>query len=289
MSHETVKIAGSLKDQAAELLGGKNVTPARMAALLEELAQLRAITGVTPEPEAAAPPEPEPVTAAERPPGDDDDDDDKDPEFEDLVNEPAKRAELPVFTDPRDAAMAAMAKLIEGLTLKVEQLNRPATEKDKAEAREAGLLPPSIQAPPLGFTGPASWPRGKWFPSPLGPRGLEAKLCPCATCAGGTQHHWYCVICKGGPFHYATPCKEHHEGARHPFFTKSHFGAGQVWGISHACCSKPCMDDYLGRLGVIAGVNDHEGPRSPMQTMEPAGAPGTDAEPQRPLVATTSD
>lgn len=293
MSHDTVKIVGGLKERIRTLLGGQNPTPKRVEALLDELEQTRAIVGIAPTAEQPKPPEPEsdPAPPPTPPPVPQAvaDGDFEDLELEDVVTDPDEPERLPEPQDPRDAMMQRlmlqnnlMMKQIQNLGQVIEQMKKPATAQDIADARSEGRLPPVVSAPPLGFTSgePGTWPIGEWFTSPLGPR-VWMKVCAC--CGKGTWHHWYCCICKAGPFHYMTPCKIHHDAMRHPFYTKNHFGPGQVWGVGHACCSKPCMDDYLARMGVVAGVNEVEGAR---------GMPGpgeAQGEPQRPVTALTSD
>jgi hypothetical protein len=73
--------------------------------------------------------------------------------------------------------------------------------------------------------------------------------CDCAECAGGRIEHWRCCICKRGPFRYTV---------KSPFFIKPWLAPGGVRGIAHNVCSEPCRIAYLGVLGRVPGVNDHE-------------------------------
>jgi hypothetical protein len=274
MSHETVKISGSLRDRVVRLLGGKNPTANRVESLLTELEQARALRGegtFVPDP-----PDPPPLSEEETAALLDEADHGAATHFEEppTVVPAAPTSELELLREQNRILLEGM-KLLEK---KVDALGKAPTLTPE-EARAGGqLLPPSVAAPPLGLTGPAAWPIGEWFVSPLGPR-VYVKICEC--CGRGTQHHWYCCVCKSGPHHYQSVCRDHHDPQRNPNYIKNHFAPGGVWGISHSCCSPLCYMQYMNFLGVIPGVNDAEPPSvQPMAQLPMPGAPPVPANAQ---------
>lgn len=302
MSKTNVKITGSLKDRVQALLGGSNPTPKRLESLLDELEERRQVDKApglddrgpedpmvaTPSPDFMAgkraaepfPPLFEPgdtiaAVALERDPAPD-----REPE-----SEPEPKQQHLHDDDIRLAESVEVKLLREQNQLLMRHLEAIEKKLDTIvvkpeDAREgASLLPPAgSMAPPLGLTGPASWPKGEWFSSPLGPR-VPHKVCDCHRCSTGVLHHWFCNVCRSGPHHYQVVCREHGEGQRNPTYIKNHFAPGGIWGISHNACSPLCYMQYLSQMGVIAGVNDAE-PRS----MPPApGQPSEIEDVRRPL------
>ena len=84
---------------------------------------------------------------------------------------------------------------------------------------------------------------------PGAPSPRRYKVCQCRSCSPTRRMHWYCCICGGGAYLYAS---------RVPFFTKNWYEPGGIRGLAHHCCSEPCRVDYLRQIGVQPGVNDHE-------------------------------
>lgn len=287
MSKETVKVTGAIKDRVMRLLGGANPTPKRLDALLEELEVRR---------ETASPSAGEPVPSIAT-----DDDDpltriletgptlEETPEAvaaEVAYNEEEAEPDPPsappeVVESARDVELRLLREqnqlLMRHLGVIEKKLDAMAVSAEAARPGASLLPPPDAVAPPLGNTGPASWPIGEWFNSPLGPR-VPYKLCSCERCTSGVLHHWYCVVCKGGPHHYQVVCREHGEGQRNPMYIKNHFAPGGIWGISHNTCSPLCTMQYMSMMGVVAGVNDAE----PRAIPVPGQAPGPE-DVRRPL------
>ena len=282
-----IQVKGTLKDAVTDLLGGKNPTERRVQALLEELAQRRAKDG-------------EPLP----PVGPDEDEEDDEPiERPDLVAGPAEaldpQAEIERQIERSDPpqvhaapplagafTLSPVEKLLleklEALSGELKDLKAGALSPEEIEAKaiKEGKLPAvPVQAPPIGLTGLHDLPIGKWVTSPLGPK-VPYMICGCGRCTPYRLHHYYCVVCKKGPYHYQQ---------RYPHFKKDWMAPGAVWGISHCCCSEQCRLQYLSSIGVVAGVNDHEPLRSAVNDTVPL-LPGEDRpEPTRIAVAPGSD
>lgn len=246
----TVKIRGNAEDKARALLGGDNPTPARVASLLDELEQRRALTdGPTPE-------RTDTMETTTAPP----------------QGWEAERAQLLEEKRQLAAQNAQTLELLRSLEGKVNELAaaRPTIEDSERAIAASKLPPPGASAPPLGLNGFTALPVGKWIESPLGPK-VNFKICGCGRCTPSRLHHWFCCICKSGPHLYQQ---------RYPHFTKLWTASGGVWGINHHACSEPCRMSYLASIGVTPGLNDHE----------PPSAPAEDGQaPDRPAVAHDSD
>jgi hypothetical protein len=237
-----IKVKGALEEKVRGLLGeGKNLTERRIADLLTELEQRRALADATPDPNDSERPvptaEPNPVPA-------------------------------PVVGNS-DPEKDALYKVIAGLEAKIkENAQTPAKEMDQEIG--AGRLPlPSAQAPPLGLTGLGDIPLGKWITSPIGPK-VPYIICGCGKCTHARLEHWYCSVCRSGPHHYKQ---------RYPHFSKNWMYPGGVWGVNHTMCSENCRMSYLSQIGVVAGVNDHEPLRGDIEggdPLRPVTAPDSD-------------
>lgn len=244
-----LQVKGTLVDKASELLGGANVTERRLETLMDELRNRR---------EA-------------------DMKDEKD-NLKGMVVVPPVDAEPAADEDAAEAddtpdvgtGNEALLKIIRGLEAKVEELNRTRAAGDKDQEIGAGRLPlPNAEAPPLGLSGLGDIPVGKWVVSPLGPK-VSFIICGCGTCTVNRVHHWYCVVCRSG---------RHHFQQRYPHFQKNWMAPGAVWGISHQVCSEPCRMQYLGMIGVVAGLNDHEPPQVHIEGQAPGRpAPAHDSD-----------
>lgn len=268
---DIVNLNPTMRERISNLLGGKKPTPKRLEGLLDELQQLRET------PEASRQPGDLPDGVEDR--------EDAEPVSAPPVDPPGRKDARDDLIELLRNQNSMMMTTLKNMESRIEDMQRKNSIKDLADAKEAGLLPPAVAAPPLGNTGPAAWPVGQFFKSPLGPP-VSKKLCAC--CAGGSQHHWYCVICQSGPHHYAVPCRTHNDAQRHPFYRKEWMAPGSIWGISHEACSHVCYMTYLGMIGVVAGQNDHEPLRTPVRA-EPGQPTPQNQEPQRPAMAMTSD
>lgn len=266
-----MKLSDQIKDKAKELLGGKNVTARRMESLLEEVAELRAKSADAP-PVAPGPmpaemlglpermredlaaslsgPLPVALTAPEVP---------ADPA-------PPTTASAPDWAEERKLLYASLDQMQK----KIEDMEKRTSKEDVDQAVGAGKLPiTSIPAPPLGYQGLGDIPVGTWIRSPLGPP-VNFIICGCGKCTSHRLIHWFCSVCKQGPFDYR---------GRIPHYSKNHMAPGGVWGIAHNACSEPCRMSYLASLGVAPGLNDHE----PPQVVREGEVPG------RPAIAHDSD
>lgn len=281
----TVKIKGALADRVRGLLGGSNPTAARVETLLEELEIRRAIPDDPPPihdsvgtlilDEALPDTDPDEVDDTD----DEEDEDEAEVPPETAPVEPERVPEAAVGLDaiqPTSATEAMLLRLLqaqqkqsEQLQAKLEELLKPREAEDKDRAIGEGKLPVSAAAaPPVGLTGPASFPIGKWFDSPLGPK-VKMKVCGCGQCTTYRVFHYYCVVCHRGPFAY--------QGNQGPRGRKIWTAPGSVWGVSHESCSTVCYSRYMEMIGVVAGVNDHE-PIPPVDG-EPSDIPDLHALP----------
>lgn len=207
-----MRLKGEMVDRLRQALGGKTPTPRRIEKLLEEIEQKRS--------ESPAPA---------------------------LIQAEATGTSGSSIQAPPDDKEARLLAIIAGLEARIEEIRKPPTEEERDRAIGDGRLPvATVEAPPLGYTGSAELPRGIWFKSPLGPR-IDIKLCDCPTCTPYRFHHYFCVVCHGGPFNYLQ---------RHPAGRKMHPSPGSTWGLNHECCSAPCWTRYQESLGVMPGVND---------------------------------
>lgn len=171
---------------------------------------------------------------------------------------PAPSAAPPDWDVERKALYAA----ITAMEQKIAEIKSPHDAETTDRAIGEGKLPvPGTKAPALGMP-----------TSPLGPK-VFYKLCTCGKCTPFRLYHWFCCICRSGPHHYQQ---------RYPHYTKNWMEPGGVRGVAHHVCSEPCRMSYLGLLGVVAGVNDHEPARV-------AGQESDAQAPERPVVAFDSD
>lgn len=265
----TVRITGTLADRVRALLGGENPTPKRVTDLLDELEQRRVVPGQESlvKPGAEMPREAHAPALAEVDPS-------ELGEGTQLVNAiitgmtapfPTADAEVPTGWAEERRVLYATLK---GLEAKIEELRKPPTAEERDQAIGSGKLPvTTAPAAPLGYTGSAQLPRGTWFLSPFGPR-IEMKICGCPECTPFRLQHYFCVMCRTGPYHYQQ---------RYPGGRKMWAAPGSTWGINHECCSVVCWMRYQELIGVVPGVNDHEPPGLPTP------------EPQRPVVPVGSD
>jgi hypothetical protein len=243
---EAIRVVGELSTKVRELLGGQNPTEARLATLLEELEARRQIGDLEAQRKLAEfRAEREPAPAPDERDEPDDDEEGEPPE------PPAAPAEA---VDPHDARMLAMiegqSKVIAMMEQTIRELRAPKEALAADQAIGAGKLPVvQVEAPPLGLTGPADFPVGTWFKSPLGPP-VPIKICGCGVCQPYRLHHYYCAQCRRGPLAYM--------GQQGPKGRKGYTAPGGVWGLNHEFCTTVCYQRYLESIGVVAGVNDHE-------------------------------
>lgn len=269
-----MKLKDDVTDKVRELLGGKNPTQRRVDSLLEELKSLRAQEG-----EVTVAVE-EPVGTGEPGPGFEIQEKHVTTDVVIPLNGPLPTPEVQTAVTPGDGKPAdwetertLMYANMEQMAKKLAELEKRTTEKDRDEAIGSGKLPVGNNpAPPLGYTGLGDIPRGKWMLSPFGPK-VNFIICGCNKCSVVRLHHWYCSICKSGPFPYQ---------GRYPHFSRTVLApaSGGTWGLNHHCCSEPCRIGYLAALGVTPGLNDHGPPQvTPMEGEAPS----------RPIVAHDSD
>lgn len=285
-----ISLKGKLAEKATALLGGKNLTEKRVEQLLEELAQARgeiaamkilreADIATSAEVQTQRPRTPQngelggqhvpilggatrTVTVEELR--------EKYPDPDEVVDTgmPAHHAEVqpmvPATVDPLGTILAEMR----AMRAELNALKTETTEEDKGKAIAAGKLPPAhVQAGPLGYTGSAQLPRGKWFLSPLGPK-IQMRLCDCPQCKPTKVYHYFCVVCRRGPLPYL--------GQTGPKGRKLYTAPGSTWGVAHEVCTVMCWHQYLERIGVVAGVNDSEPPGMAGPDDQAQLAPGSD-------------
>src|SRR3990167_4692599 len=261
-----MKINAGVKEKIRQALGGKTPTNTRLKKLLEEVEQRRqmgqveaaatemGLLGQNATPASGNDAHQTPLEALredlgggdgivlEGPPG-------SVPE----AGESVQPAPAPGSWDEERKILYATLKQMQE---KIADLSRPVTAEDKNQAIGAGKWPvPAIAPPPIGFTGPASLPRGEWFVSPSFAPQIKMWICGCPECKTRLSHY-RCVVCHAGPFFY-DPRK-----GRSPQGRKDWFAPGAVWGISHESCSPACWGQYsamylhAGNKALIADVSD---------------------------------
>ena len=268
-----MRLKGDVVDRLRQVLGGKTPTEKRIVKLLEEVEQRRQVgqveaaavrMGLLPGPEAPAGgsevPQ-SPLEALREDLGDGGEIVLEDaPESPQAIPEPVQPAPGPGGWDEERKILYATLKQMQE---KIADLSRPVTAEDKNQAIGAGKLPVNaVAAPPIGFTGPASLPRGEWFVSPSFAPPIKMWICGCPECKTRLSHY-RCVICHAGPFFY-DPRK-----GRSPQGRKDWFAPGAQWGISHEACSPLCWMQYSQ---VYLGPGQGQGMAQP-ELAEAAGEP----------------
>jgi hypothetical protein len=242
-----IRVTTGLSEQLSNLIPGQNPTSARLTKLLQELSELRAARGQGP------------VTAEEIagfPPGDADiaplPDPDTDPTLVSAADangiknmledeRPIKKLpDEPVRTLSAEEQLAIERAVNEQLRLKLAEAEAGIVPSEGA-AIASGKLPVPSTAPTLGSRLEERVTPGRWTTSPLGPK-VHFIVCGCGHCSPRRVYHWYCVVCKSGPWHYQQ---------KYPHFNKTWLWPGSVEGINHPVCSEPCRVQYQSQVDQI--------------------------------------